>query len=65
MSCHFARAICIWYGAAQGLRTHLINTTNMANWMKSQIENCNIKSQGDIEILTEQSDSLDNLEDKK
>ncbi|XP_030923476.1 uncharacterized protein LOC115950416 [Quercus lobata] len=52
MSCHFARAI--WYGAAQGLRTHFIYTTDMANWMKSQIENCNIKSQGDIEILTEQ-----------
>nr|POE82903.1 putative ribonuclease h protein [Quercus suber] len=51
MSCHFARAI--WYGAAQGLRTHLIYTTDMANWRKSQIENCNIKSQGDIEILTE------------
>ena len=26
----------------------------MANWMQSQIENCNIKNQGDKEILTEQ-----------
>ena len=52
MSCHFARAI--WYVAAQGLRTHLTNTTDLVNWMKSQIGNCNIKSHGDIEILTEQ-----------
>ena len=52
MSCHFARAI--WYVAAQGLRTHLTNKTDLVNWMKSQIENCNIKSHGDIEILTEQ-----------
>ena len=52
MSCHFAKAI--WYGAMQGLGTHLIYTTYMANWMKSQIENCHLKCQGDIEILTEQ-----------
>ena len=52
MSCHFARAI--WYCSAQGLRTHLIYTTDIANWMQLQIEKCNIKSQGDLEILTEQ-----------
>ena len=51
MSCHFARAI--WYGAVQGRRTHLTNTTDLVNWMKSQIEKCNIKNHGEIEILTE------------
>ncbi|XP_075638407.1 uncharacterized protein LOC142610480 [Castanea sativa] len=52
ISCHFARAV--WFRAAQGLRTHLTNTTDLVSWLESQIVNCDIKNYEELEILTEQ-----------
>ncbi|XP_075638408.1 uncharacterized protein LOC142610482 [Castanea sativa] len=50
----FVFARVVWFGAAQGLRTHLTNTTDLVSRLESQIVNCDIKNYEELEILIEQ-----------